>query len=186
MSQRCVCHNWSDPSAVADKSPTRIGADGYINLKYFPRTPQLLVFDHNQRKRNAMRYVIFVLLLSSGYDSAFGAWVSVPNGDASTFYADPATIQKSGNVVKMVILLDYKSAQLRDTLDERNRSYKSIRSISEFNCKETSWRRQSFTQHAGEMGRGETVNSNQDVGKWESAPIASAAGAMWKIACAKR
>ena len=133
-----------------------------------------------------MRKMIMELLLGVCGGNAFGAWIAVPNGDASTFYADPETIQKSGNIVKMAILLDYKTAQLRDTLDERNRSYKSIKSQSEFDCKETRWRRLNFTQHAAAMGGGQMVNSNQDTGKWEPVPLSSAPGGLWKIACGKR
>ncbi|MEI7682499.1 MAG: surface-adhesin E family protein [Betaproteobacteria bacterium] len=133
-----------------------------------------------------MRKMMMVLMLCGCCGGAAAAWVAVPNGDASTFYADPATLQKSGNFVRMAILLDYKKAQLRDTLDERNRSYQSIKSLSEFDCKEIRWRRLNFTQHSSAMGLGATINSNPVAGMWEPASAAGAAGGLWKIACAKK
>jgi hypothetical protein len=48
-----------------------------------------------------MRKLILILLLAVLSSSAMAEWIKVGANDNSTIYADPATIRKEGNMVKM-------------------------------------------------------------------------------------
>jgi hypothetical protein len=76
---------------------------------------------------DAMRKTIFLMLLAVVSSSAAAEWVEVSKSETVTVYADPATIRKAGDMVKMWTLSDYK------TPDDvhRSRVYQH-----EYDCKE--------------------------------------------------
>jgi len=79
----------------------------------------------DKNMRNSMAGLL-MLVLSSG---ATAAWVAVSGNEKMTGYADPATMRKSGNTVKMWELHDQKNP---GTLGSK--SYQSIRTQTEFDC----------------------------------------------------
>ncbi|MDO8437127.1 MAG: tetratricopeptide repeat protein [Nitrosomonadaceae bacterium] len=108
-------------------------------------------------------------------------WVLVSFDGTFTIYADPATIRKTGNRVKMWDLLDYNMA---DKIS--GKPYMSIRGQSEYDCKEEKIRSLYATYHSENMARGEVISTGTKPSNWEPVAPGSMAAALWKIACKKR
>lgn len=127
-----------------------------------------------------MRKAILVMLLAVVSSSAAAEWVEVARSDTSTFYADPATIRRAGNIVKMWDLIDRKTPD-----NFNNKPYMSQRSQHEYDCKEEQWRTLYFTFFSGNMAGGNAVYIDSDPGKWAPVPPGSIAEGMWKFACGR-
>ena len=90
----------------------------------------------NCRSVVAMHKVVLMMLLAVVSSSAMAEWIKIGSTSMAdqtvTYYADPATIRKSGNMVKMWNLSDFKSAK-----DAGNGNiYMSTKAQYEFDCKE--------------------------------------------------
>ena len=110
--------------------------------------------------------------------SAVAEWVFVAETeeeDFSTFYADPDTIRKSGNMVKMWVMEDDKIAEKLDVLSARHKD--------EFDCNKKQYRRLFYSFHSGHMGRGETLFIHNERGDWEPTPPGSVSEAILEFAC---
>ena len=56
--------------------------------------------------------LIVLLMLSSG--PAYAEWMSLGSSESgTTVYADPATMRRGGDLVKMLVLFDFKSKQTK-------------------------------------------------------------------------
>ena len=113
-------------------------------------------------------------------------WVLVGGGDSQggyVFYADPATITRTGDVVKMWSMYDYKAAQVsRATRVE----YLSLTGQNEYDCKNEKERRLYFRYHSGHVAGGAIVFTTAGLvppDQWDALSPRSAAASLWKIAC---
>ena len=122
--------------------------------------------------------MIAMILLTANVASA--AWTAVGETDNYITYVDLATINKSGNMVKMWTLMDFKDQQ---TLVEG--SYQSAKIQYEFKCKEEQRRYLTFSWFFGKMGKGEVVYTNSDVGEWRPIGPDSVDETLWEYACIK-
>jgi hypothetical protein len=129
-----------------------------------------------------MRNIGLALLLVVVTSGAAAEWVKVSGNETMTNYADPATIRKTGNVVKMWQLYDYQTARAPDGI----KPYRSIRAQSDYDCKDERTRLLSGFFHSGNMAVGEIVYTGSDPGAWAPVPAGSGTEKMWKIACGKR
>jgi len=109
-------------------------------------------------------------------------WVEVGvNDDGATVYADPASIRKAGNRVKMWSLHDHKS--VRNTLGLMNLS---SRSLNEYDCKVKQVTMHFLYVHSGNMGRGEALQINGEYCCWWSHVSPGTINEiLWKTACGK-
>jgi hypothetical protein len=130
-----------------------------------------------------MRKAISLMLLAVVSSGAAAEWVVVGSSENSTttIYADPATIHRKGDMVKMWSLVDYKTPQ-----GSAPKPYMSMRSQDEYDCKDERARGLSLTRHAGNMARGKTVFTDSHREKWEPVPPNSVGEGLWKFACGKR
>ncbi len=120
-----------------------------------------------------------MLLVVSGAASA--EWTDVGDNDEITLYVDKTTIRRNGNLVKMWILYDFKSASVVVGL-----SFLSNRSQNEYDCKEEKFRILEISYFSGQMLSGKVVISEDNMGrKWVAVPPSSVMEAQWKIACGK-
>lgn len=128
-----------------------------------------------------MRNAILMLLLAVTSGSAAAAWVLIGRNEITAAYADPASISRTGNVVRMRDMFDLKTAR---TLDKK--PYLSMTREVEYDCKEERSRLLSFSGHSKSMAAGEVVYSASDPHNWE--PISSSSGnaTLWKFACETR
>jgi hypothetical protein len=122
--------------------------------------------------------IIFLFLSSS---PAYAEWVEVGITDEATVYADPDTIRRKGDLVKMWYLHDFKTTQT-----VLKKSYLSSRSQDEYDCTEDRHRALATTSFSGNMGSGKVRSSYSIKGKWEPVPPGTITQALWKVACDKQ
>jgi len=132
-----------------------------------------------------MSKVIVMLLLAMLSSGAAAEWVKVGNTSAKggvEIYVDPATIRRSGNMVKMWAMYDFKTEQV-----DRGERYLSSKSQDEYDCKGEQWRRIYFTWHSEKMTRGDVVYSYDGIASnWEPVSPGSVNERIWKLACGKK
>jgi TPR repeat protein len=116
-------------------------------------------------------------------------WVLTGGGDSEggyAFFADPATISRIGDVVKMWSMYDYKVAQGSKLTGN---AYLSLRARNEYDCKDRKERRLYFSLHARQMARGGIVSTTAGSASpdhWDPVSPGSTAEYLWKIACGKQ
>jgi hypothetical protein len=123
--------------------------------------------------------LIIFLFLSSA--PAYAEWVEVGITDEATVYADPDTIRRKGDLVKMWYLHDFKTTQ---TILKK--SYLSSRSQAEYDCTEDRHRALASTSFSGNMGSGKVRSSYSIKGKWEPVSPDTITQTLWKVACDKK
>ena len=129
-----------------------------------------------------MHKVILILLPALLSSNAMAEWVKfgTVNDGNITFYADPSTVRKNGERVRMWVLQDYLTAQ-------SGHHFLSARSQSEYDCTNETLRRLSISLHSGNMGRGEIVEmttAHDDA--WIPVPPDTMYYILWKFACGKK
>jgi hypothetical protein len=122
-----------------------------------------------------------VAVLALVSSSALAGWVEVSDTDRFITFADPATISKSGDTVKMWDLLDYR--KIREVEGVR---YLSQKSESEYDCKKARTRPLVMFLHLGMMGSGQTVFTSTTPDPWQRVEPGSVNEALMKYACAQR
>jgi len=119
--------------------------------------------------------VVVMLMLST---SAWAEWTHVNDDDTFVLYADMATIRTAGNTVKMWTLVDFKTAK-----GSTGQAYLSHKSQWEYDCAGERLRLLYISWHSGQMGQGDTVDSDGDAGTWTPVPPDSNGEILWRIAC---
>ena len=128
-----------------------------------------------------MHKVILMLLLAVVSSNAIAEWVEVDTSRrvGLTAYADPDTIRKTGNRVKMWVLVDYKK-------DEEEFGVLSARLKEEYDCKEKKQRILFMAFYSGHMGKDETVGIlSEPEGSWQQPLVGGLAEALLEFACGK-
>jgi hypothetical protein len=97
-----------------------------------------------------MRRAILTMLLAIVSSSATAEWVAVSRDETSAMYADPATIRRTGDMVEMSTLLDFKAAQARPY----GTPYMSQKTQHEYDCKGHRARIIHFLRYSETMGGG--------------------------------
>jgi hypothetical protein len=121
-----------------------------------------------------------LLLVSSG--PAYAEWMSLGASDSgTTVYADPATIRREGDLVKMSVLFDFKSIQTKADV-----SYLSAKAQMEYDCAEQRFEGLAVTYFSGNMGNGTLLDRTSGKGKRLRISPGSLDHALWKLACGKK
>jgi hypothetical protein len=128
-----------------------------------------------------MRNTILMMLLSVVSSNAMAEWIDVGGNDYSTIFADPATIRKVGNYEEMLNLYDTDIAEVVGNI-----SFKSSKSLDEYDCKGKRSRTLAFYWYSGNMGKGKILYSNTDANNWNPDAPKSISEILWKIACGKK
>jgi len=129
-----------------------------------------------------MNKIILVILLAVMSSSVMAEWVEIGVTDNGTFYVDPTTIRKSGNKVKMWMLLDLNSVKE----SAAGIKFLSTKNQDEYDCKEEQYRTLYFSWHSENMGRGIVVYSNNEPNKNLSPfPPEDINESLWEFACGK-
>ncbi len=125
--------------------------------------------------------LITLLLLSSS--SAYAEWLRIGENDGSVGWADTA-IHRSGDMVEMWVLFDYKSIQNSPRSGKR---YFSEKAQYEIDCRSERERVIFFTWHAEKMGNGVVVYTGRKPTDWEPANSpGSYASTLWRFACGRK
>ncbi len=112
-----------------------------------------------------------------GCEPAWAEWANIGETGEGTFYLDPATIRKDGNLRRVSVGQDRKR---RGTDGEM-----SVRGFYVFDCKDGRFRVLSASWHSEPMGGGKTLSSESDPGEWNSIAPGTANKAMLNFVCTK-
>jgi hypothetical protein len=128
-----------------------------------------------------MRKAILMVLLAVVSNSAAAAWVEIGLDDdgTTTAYANPTTISKAGNRVKMLVLLERKTAKTTAA----GEPYRSSKMQNEYDCKKERWRTLYDSWYSGKKGRGAVVYSTSESSNWRPVSPTSGADLLWRFAC---
>ena len=130
--------------------------------------------------RKKFLLLITLLLLSSG--PAYAEWMSLGESESgTTVHADPATIRREGDVVKMEVLFDFKTIQTKAGV-----SYLSAKAHMEYDCAEQRFGGHAVMYFSDNMGRGTLRDRSSGKGKWLPVSPGSLDHALWKLACGKK
>ena len=108
-----------------------------------------------------MKKISSLLLLCAALTcsgAAFAEWQEIGKTDAFTLYADTATIQKQGDKVQIVSMLDFKKPGQNPKTKE---NVNSIIGLNEFDCSAIKYRPIEFKVFAGNMGKGKVVEEQK-------------------------
>ena len=114
---------------------------------------------------------------------AYAEWVEVGGNEEAgvTVYADPGTIRREGNLVKMWELFDHKMTQTIGV-----GLFMSRKDQREYDCTKERYRLLTFTQFSGNMGSGTVGYSSSGEGQWIPVQPGSLDQSLLKVACAKQ
>jgi len=128
-----------------------------------------------------MYKAILMMLLIVVSGSAMAGWIEVAKDKEETFtaYADPTTIRKTNNIVRMWVLIDYKAIQVN-----ASEPYMSKLGVREYDCKEKQNMAPIKTLHSMNMGVGKYIGI---IGSrsWLPVPPDTITELFWKLACGK-
>lgn len=157
-------------------------ADGILNplLTVLPPNKHVNRTACKLRLRVEVRTAILMMLLAVVSNSAAADWLRLGSNGEGISYADPATIRKAGDRVKMWDLADFKAIRTVS-----GKSYLSTRTQYEYDCAEAKSRLLEVSAHSENMAHGETVYSNANPRDWRPNPPGSGIEVLWKFACGK-
>jgi hypothetical protein len=125
--------------------------------------------------------LIFLMMIST---NAMAEWILLNSGDSYDTYADQKSARKTGKIVKMFELMNYKSIQ-----NDTDGAYLSDVIHHQYDCKNETHKLISVTHYSENMQQGKSFGSI-DFTKTsiEPSPIIpnTVAEELWKIACRKK
>lgn len=122
----------------------------------------------------------FTLLVSSG--PADAEWMSFGESDSgTTVYADPTTMRREGDQVKMSVMFDFKTKQSKADV-----SYLSAKAQMEYDCAAQRFEGLAVLYFSGNMGNGTLLDRSSGKGRWLRVSPGSLDEALWKFACGKK
>jgi hypothetical protein len=132
-----------------------------------------------------MKKLLLTLVLAIVSSSVMAEWVYIAESEEEveeayfvTAYADPDTIRKTGNRVKMWVMEDFKIAKTLDILSARHKD--------ELDCNKKQYRNLFYSFHSGHMGRGETLIIHNKRGDWNTPNPNWISADILKFACSFR
>ena len=120
----------------------------------------------------------FILVCSQSWAD----WVEVGRNERGTFYVHAATIQRTGDIVKMWYMIDFKLPQE----DKSTKPFLSTKDQSEYDCKGERARTVYYNNYNEKMGTGKILFTLKDPLQWRPIAAGSVAEVLLKIACGKK
>ncbi len=109
-------------------------------------------------------------------------WSRVGESKAMAVYANPFSIRRKGDKVRLWQLFDLRTAKQHAA----GQRYLSVKHEAEYDCKEIRYRTLSFSYYSANMGNGEEVFTDDDAKKWDAITVGSADHLFWKMACGSK
>lgn len=122
--------------------------------------------------------LIMVLAVLSG--NAMAEWVLVGSNDTFTVYANPSSIRKNGNIVRMWSMYDQKQLQHIE-----QGPFMSMVGQSEYDCKEEQVRSIAYSGYSENMGRGRPNFSSVETLDWSPIIPSTTNNKLWNVACGR-
>lgn len=108
-------------------------------------------------------------------------WVLVDRNDKAKVYIDSETISRNGDVVRVWVLDDLKTAYTRGFS-----SFLSTRAQEEHDCGKRRFRLVAIERFAGNMGTGNSIYKKTGESAWAPIPRETMAQSVWKFVCGKK
>lgn len=121
---------------------------------------------------------LLVLAVSIACDNADAEWIEVDHSEIQTTYADPASIEVSGNRISMWLLSSYKTPRRYE-----DKKFLSVKTQYEYDCGGEQFRMLEYSLRAGKTGEGEELHGETSVDKWKRVAKGSADESLWKKVC---
>ena len=128
-----------------------------------------------------MLKLVLALLLTVVSMSAQAEWHSIYSDDNFSIYADSSTITRSGDLVKMWSLYDFKVAEAIPTSNPSQ----SQKTQKEFDCRTRKFRQLHMILFSGNMGKGNAITTNDQTADWMPFQRGSLNEIEWQTACGK-
>jgi len=132
-----------------------------------------------------MKRLALALMLAVMSGSAAAGWERVggkKEGREIYAYVDRSTIEKSGSMAKMWVLVNYKTAQ-SDPPDLK--PFLSSKAQLEYDCEDKRIRTLTYSFHSARSGGGSVVYTNPVPDEWQSVSPDTMGETLWKVACGK-
>ena len=157
-----------------------------FSIRPFRRFPVLCSVTYNAGPfLKLLTYVLgfgMLLTLLGSNGPACAEWMSLGASDSgTTVYADPVTIRREGDQVKMLVLFDFKTKQTKADV-----SYLSAQAQMEYDCAEQRYEGHAALYFSGSMGNGQLLDRSSGNGKRLRVSPGSLDHDLWKLACGKR
>lgn len=126
-----------------------------------------------------MRKLMIGLALSVMATAASAELVLVTTGaDGDSFYANPSTKTRKGNIVRIWELTDYKKSTVFD-----GKTIYSDQAYWQYDCTERTRQYLAANGFTGQMGTGDLIGSHSRAGEKSFVPPKTIANAMLNFAC---
>lgn len=112
---------------------------------------------------------------------AFAEWLLVDGNDKAKVYLDSESIRRNGELVRVWILDDLKTARTRGFS-----TFLSVRAQEEHDCTKERFRLVAVEQFAGSMGTGDVIYQKSGESAWAPIPRGTLAQSVWKFVCKKK
>lgn len=132
-----------------------------------------------------MKKLMVVILLAGISTSAMAEWIKINEGENTDIYVNKSSIRRTGNLVKMWSLYNFKTSE-KDF--ENDKPHLSSINQMYYDCQNESSHPLYSIEYDGNMGLGNvTFRSSGNVQTKDSPVIPDSIGEMeWKIACGKK
>ena len=108
-------------------------------------------------------------------------WLLVDRNDKAKVYVDSESISRNGDVVRVWVLDDLKTAQIRGFS-----TFLSTRAQEEHDCSKKRFRLVAIERFAGNMGTGNSIYKKSGESAWAPIPRETMAQSVWKFVCGKK
>lgn len=123
--------------------------------------------------------VMMLFVVMSG--SVMADWVVVDESSLGKTYVNPSTISKSGDLVKLWELIDFKKAQ-----EHGGESFFSFTTEVEYDCVRKSFQTLKTAGISGHMATGSVIASGSGSRQWQPVAGGTAAERSWRFVCGKK
>ncbi|MHB9102448.1 MAG: surface-adhesin E family protein [Sulfuricella sp.] len=129
-----------------------------------------------------MRKVLLGLLLAGFCQSVGAEWVKMSEGRDAARYLDPSSVRITGDMVKVMFMVDYKTAQW----PSEDAPILSLMRQTEYDCKEYRLRILYAAMYSRNLGKGTNVFSDNKPHEWTPVIPDSPGANEWKVICGYR
>ena len=127
------------------------------------------------------KFVAFCVLAAASVTAKAEVWIETSKNDAYKAYADPSSIRREGDIVKMWSMFDYKNPQTGIP----GKPHQSTRRQFEYDCKQNRARALAVSSHAAHDGKGDPIAAASLKYNWSAVVPDSADDYLLKFACKK-
>ena len=125
------------------------------------------------------KFLLCLSLVALSLCASAADWVALGLADIGTYGIDRASIEKDGNMRRVLTMLDYREPQR----SAQGKTYLSSRALMEMECVKRQVRTRSMALFSGHNLGGESLTSEGIFDQWQAVPPHSPVFTMFKVVC---